>query len=207
MLERSSVLSSVRKEGGRDGTDSRRQLRIGETSNWKLMQIAAFPTSAMELEGSVRAAIGLSLPPHVGNAVAVGDRLLLRTGPEQFWILTGDSDDLGPALQAAVTPRIGTVTALAHSRTCIWIDGSHSGEVLAKGLPIDLDSQAFGPNSFALTGLHHTPVLVLRTSATRFDLYVLRTYAVWTWEWLTDAALPYGYDVDLPELVNPRDIV
>lgn len=196
MLERSSVLSGVRKEGGRDGADGRRQLRLGETRNWKLVELSAFPTTASELEQAVRAEIGLDLPARVGTAEAVGGRLLFRTGPEQFWILTGDSDDLGSVLQATVAPRIGTVTALLHSRTCIWIDGAHSREVLAKGLPIDLDSEAFGPNSFALTGLHHTPVLILRTSTTRFDLYVLRTYAVWTWEWLTDAALPYGYEVE-----------
>jgi alkyl hydroperoxide reductase subunit AhpF len=29
--------------------------------------------------------------------------------------------------------------------------------------------------------------------------YVLNGNTQWTWEWLTDAALPYGYDVDVPD--------
>jgi len=180
--------------------DSQRRLRIGETRDWKLVQVAAFPTTAAELEQAVRASLGVDyLPARVGDAEVVGRRLLLRMAPEQFWIVTQDTEDIAPALRTAVAPAIGSVTTLSHSRTRIWIEGSHSREVLAKGLSIDLDATVFGPNSFALTGLHHTPVMVLRTGATRFEMYVLRTFAVWTWEWLTDAALPYGYDVDVPE--------
>lgn len=199
MLERSSVLIGVRKETGRDGMGGRRTLRIGETRDWKLVQVAAFPTTRTELEQAVRASIGVDLPARVGDAQAVGSRFLLKTGPEQFWIITQDSEEIAPALRSAVAPAIGSVTTLSYGRARIWIEGSHSREVLAKGLSIDLDVKVFGPNSFALTGLHHTPVMVLRTGATRFELYVLRTFAVWTWEWLTDAALPYGYDVDVPD--------
>ncbi len=199
MLERSSVLARVRSEGSRDGTGGLRRLRIGETRDWNLVQVAAFSATAAELEDTVCAALGVELPARVGDAAAVGTRLLCRTGAEQFWIFTRGSDDIAAALQSAVAPAMGSVTALSHSRTCIWIDGAHSREVLARGLSIDLDSDAFGPHSFALTGLHHTPVMILRSSATRFELYVLRTFAVWTWEWLTDAALPYGYELDWTE--------
>jgi heterotetrameric sarcosine oxidase gamma subunit len=199
VLEKSSVLIGVRRAAGRDGAGGQRSLRIGETRDWKLVQVAAFPTTATEVEQEVHASIGVDLPARVGNAEAVGSRFLLRTGPEQFWIVTQDSEDIAPALRSAVAPAIGSVTTLSHSRARIWIEGSHSREVLAKGLSIDLDAKVFGPNSFALTGLHHTPVMVIRTGATRFELYVLRTFAVWTWEWLTDAALPYGYDVDVPD--------
>jgi methylglutamate dehydrogenase subunit D len=199
VLERSSVLVGVRKEPGRDGMGGQRSLRVGEMRDWKLVQIAAFPTTATELEQGVRASIGVELPARVGHATSIGTRLLLRIGPEHFWIITRDGEDIVPALQSAVAPAIGSVTALSHSRTCIWIDGSHSRAVLATGVTLDLDHAVFPQNSFALTGLHHTPIIVLRSGATRFELYVSRTFAVWTWEWLIDAALPYGYDVDVPD--------
>jgi sarcosine oxidase subunit gamma len=163
------------------------------------VQVAAFPATAAELEQVVRPSIGGDLPARVGHATSIGTRLLLRTGPEHFWIITQDGEDIVPALQTAVAPAIGSVTALSHSRTCIWIEGSHSREVLATGIALDLDPAVFPPNSFALTGLHHTPTMVLRSDATRFELYVSRTFAVWTWEWLTDAALQHGYEVDVPD--------
>lgn len=39
-----------------------------------------------------------------------------------------------------------------------------------KGLPIDLHESAFTPGKFAMTGLHHTPVLLHCTAAERFEL-------------------------------------
>ena len=143
--------------------------------------------------------LGTDLPTSMGEAVAVSSRLFLKVGPDQFWIITRDNEDLARALESVVSPTVGSVTSLSHSRTCIWIDGPSSREVLATGIALDLDPAVFPPNSFALTGLHHTPILVLRSDATRFELYVSRTFAVWTWEWLTDAALPYGYEVDVPD--------
>lgn len=198
MLDASSVLIGVQR-AGRDGTGGQRLLRIGEARGWKLVQLAAFSTTAEELERAVRRSLGLELPARVGDARSAGARLLLRSGPEQFWIITEDGADLIPVLRSAVTPAIGSVTELSQSRARIWIDGPHSREVLAKGLAIDLDPRVFRPHSFALTGLHHSPVMVLRTDATRFELYVLRTFAVWAWEWLIDAALPYGYEVAVPD--------
>jgi methylglutamate dehydrogenase subunit D len=197
MLERSSALNGVLKKGGRDGADGQRRLQLGEERGWNLLQVAAFATTAAELEQAVRRSMGVDLPEGVGHATSIGTRLLLRTGPEQFWIITRDGEDMTTTIQTVVAPANGTITPLSHSRTCIWLEGSPSREVLAMGLAVDLHPDVFTPNSFALTGLHHTPVMILRSGATRFELYVLRTFAVWTWEWLTDAALRYGYDVVL----------
>jgi sarcosine oxidase gamma subunit len=40
--------------------------------------------------------------------------------------------------------------------------------------------------------------MIHRSGDNRYDLYVMRTFALWAWEWLTDAALPYGYEIVLP---------
>ena len=43
----------------------------------------------------------------------------------------------------------------------------------------------------AMTGLHHTPVLLHCVSENRFELYAMRTFAFDVWEWLEDAALEF----------------
>jgi sarcosine oxidase subunit gamma len=63
--------------------------------------------------------------------------------------------------------------------------------VLAKGLPIDLHPTVFTPGTFAMTGLHHTPVLLHCVSENHFELYAMRTFALDAWEWLEDAALEF----------------
>jgi heterotetrameric sarcosine oxidase gamma subunit len=195
VLEKNSALGALLKSGSRDGAGGQRRLRLGEAKGWKLVQVAAFPGTIVELEGALRPLLGAELPVRVGEATLIGARRLLKIGPEQFWIITLDDEDIAPELQSLVTPTLGSVTPLSHSRTCLWIDGSSCREVLERGIAVDLHPDVFRPNFFALTGLHHTPITLYRSDDTRYELYVLRSFAVWAWEWLIDAALPFGYEI------------
>lgn len=173
MFERNSALANV--SGG---------ARIGESRGWALVQAAAFPSTHSEFRQQMRGALGADLPTAVGTVARVGERQLLKTGAEQYWIITRDEDHFAPTIPAA----IGAVTSLSHSRTCIFIEGEGAGAVLAKGVPLDFHPDCFRIDGFALTGLHHTPVLIHRSGVLRFDIYALRTYALTVWEWLEDAA-------------------
>jgi heterotetrameric sarcosine oxidase gamma subunit len=195
VLERHSVLVGVLNSAGRDGAGGERRLRVGEARGWRLVQVGGFPGAAMALATAVRPVLGTDLPNSVGEATAVSSRLFLKVGPEQFWIITRDNEDLARALESVVSPTVGSVTPLSHSRTCIWIDGPSSREVLATGIALDLHPDVFRRYCFALTGLHHTPLMILRSGESRYELYALRTFALWTWEWLIDAALPFGYEI------------
>lgn len=194
MFRRQSALREVLKSHGQDGADGRRRLRLGESRGWNLVQVAAFATTMTEMESAVRPLLGTSLPPTVGVATRTGNRCLLKTGPEQFWIITRDGEDLTPQLHATVASSTGAVTPLSHSRTCIFVEGQAARELLF-GFAIDFHPDVFLPGRFALTGLHHTPILVYRSGENRYELYALRTFALSTWEWLADAALRFGYDI------------
>jgi heterotetrameric sarcosine oxidase gamma subunit len=194
-----SPLHGVLQGRGRDGADGQRRLRIGESRGWSLTQIAAFPTTTTEFQLRMRQLLGAELPPRVGQAVTVGPHVLLKTAPEVFWVITRTGEDIAPALQSAVAPEIGSITALSHSRTCIWIEGPPAREVLASAITLDLHPDFFRPAFFALTAVHHTPLLIHRTGENRYELYVTRTFAVWTWDWLADAALRFGYEVLVPD--------
>lgn len=195
MLRRQSALADTLLQGGRDGPGDTRRLRVGEVRGWSLVQLASFATTRAEMEQAVRPLIGAELPTRVGEAVAAGDRRLFKTGPEQFWIVGPEGDTLAAGLARAVAPDVGAVTPLSHSRTRVFVDGAEAGAVLATGIPLDFHPDVFPIGHFAMTGLHHTPVLVHRSDAARYELYAMRTFAQSVWDWLTDAALPYGYDV------------
>ena len=198
MLERRSALSDALVKGGRDGSSDGRRLSLGEVRGWSLVQVAAFASSLTELEAAVGAALGIAgLPGEIGKDMEAGDRRILKTGPEQFWILGPANDSLAARLQESVPAAMGAVTPLSHSRTRIFIEGEAAREVLAKGIPLDFHPAIFRIGQFALTGLHHTPVLVHRVSQSRYEIYAMRTFALSVWEWLTDAALPFGYDIEM----------
>mgnify|MGYP001077707472 CR=1 FL=1 len=197
MLERRSALAEALKHGGRDGAGGARRLRLGEVRGWSLVQAAAFTATLPQLAEAVRPLVG-DLPTEVGAARQSGERQLFKTGAAQFWVVGPEKDDVAAELQQAVAPSIGAVTPLSHSRTRIFIEGAPVREVLAKGIAVDFHPDVFPVGWFVLTGLDHTPVLVHRTSGDRYELYVLRTFARTIWDWLTDAALPFGYDVEKP---------
>ena len=157
-------------------------LQLGEARGFSLIQVAGFGKA---FEKTITPALG-KLPAKVGIAIEHDGRALMRISPDQFWIIGREKDDialeLGP--QVAITP-------LSHSRTRIFLEGEPARDVLAKGIPLDFHRSAFKPGMFAMTGLHHTPVLVHCISENRFELYAMRTFALTIWEWLTDAALEF----------------
>jgi sarcosine oxidase subunit gamma len=162
---------------------------------WRLIQLAAFPKTIADVERAARALLGVDPPAHGGSAVTAEKCLLMRTGPEIFCIVSPESEDVAAALRAVVEPDSGTVTPLSYSRTRIYIEGAEASKVLSTSIALDFHRSAFPVGHFAMTGLHHTAVLVHRTAEERYELYVLRSFALWTWDWLTDAALQFGYEI------------
>jgi heterotetrameric sarcosine oxidase gamma subunit len=157
-------------------------LTLGEVRGFTLTQVAVFDKAS---EAAVAAVTGV-LPQENTHAVESNGRTIFRTGPLAFWCVGPEGDDLDAQLHGKAV-----VTPLSHSRTRISIEGGAARKVLAKGLPIDLHSSVFAPGSFAMTGLHHTPVMLHCIAENRFELYAMRTFAMDAWEWLEDAALEF----------------
>jgi len=155
----------------------------GEVRGWALVQAAAFHSTHAEFRDTLRAQLGADLPTAIGQVIRADGRMLLKTGAEQYWIISPE------AVNIDVAPQIGAITSLSHSRTCLFIEGPQAASVLAKGVPLDFHPDVFRVDHFALTGIHHTPVLIHRSRRDRYEIYALRTYAQTVWEWLTDAAV------------------
>ena len=195
MLERTSAIASGLARGGRQPHGAA-GCRLGEVRGWALLQVAGFPGAIGAVERVVADAFGVGVPAKVGVAAHADDATLLRTGPEQIWIIgPGDALAQQATLHSTLAADIGVLTSLSHSRTWMFLDGPRARDVLAKGIAIDLHPDVFAVNHFALTGLDHTPVLLHRTGAGRYEIFVMRTFALTVWDWLTDAALEYGYEV------------
>ncbi len=195
MLERSSAIASGLARGGRQPKASA-GCRLGEVRGWALLQVAGFPASIARIELALAATCGCGVPGQIGRVARARATMLLRTGPEQIWIIgSGETLQDEPAIRADVAPGMGVLTPLSHSRTRMFVDGPRARDVLAKGFTIDLHSDVFAVDQFALTGLDHTPVLLHRAAADRYEIYAMRTFALTVWDWLADAALEWGYEV------------
>jgi sarcosine oxidase subunit gamma len=156
-------------------------LTLGEVRDFTLTQVAGFGSFEADV-----AAIAGALPTTNDQASDSNGRTVFRTGPQSFWFVGPENDDLAAELSGKAI-----VTSLSSSRSRISIEGRAARDVLRKGIPIDLHESVFAPGKFAMTGLHHTPVLLHCTAEQRFELYVMRTFAMNVWEWLEDAALEF----------------
>jgi sarcosine oxidase subunit gamma len=176
MLERRSALASIHPFASS-------KLTLEEARGFSLIQAAGF---TKEFEAAIEPVTG-ALPQQNDVAATNNGRTILRTGPLQFWIVGAEQDDLASWLDGKCV-----VTPLSHARTRILIDGLAARDVLAKGLPLDLHESVFKPGMFAMSGIHHTPVLLHCLTRDVFHLYAMRTFAADIWEWLTDAAAEYA---------------
>jgi methylglutamate dehydrogenase subunit D len=149
-------------------------LHIIEVQDIAITQIAG-------ADRHVKKALG-KVPLSVGVAMVSGKQTIFKVSPTQYWLLNGE-----------VAPTSGCyLTPLSSGRTVIAIEGEPARDLLAKCVPFDFHASAFKPGHFAMTGIHHTPVLIHCVAENRFELYVLRTFAFNIWEWLCDAALEYA---------------
>ncbi len=163
MLERISALAGETEHRAA-------HVRILEQSAFELTQVAGS-------EAALKSALG-AVPGAVGSTLEVNGRRFLRTGPKQVWVL---------GVAPAATKDIH-VTPLSSSRCCLVIEGKGARDLLLKSAPIDFHESAFKPGQFAMTGIHHMPVLIHCTAANAFHLHALRTFARTLWEMLKDAA-------------------
>ena len=175
MLERRSALAGIKPV-------SSAAVTLGEVRDFTLIQAAGFsPEDVLAI-----ASVAGPLPHRADLATENHGQIIFRTGPLQFWFVRPVDDDLSARLAG-----VCVVTPLSHSRSRIYVEGPAAREVLAKGIAIDLHADAFTPGMFAMTGLHHTPILLHCVQPNRFELLAMRTFAMNVWEWLEDAALEF----------------
>ena len=107
-------------------------------------------------------------------------------------MVAGVSADLVQRLETAIPADDAAVTDLSHGRTILVLEGEAAAPVLSKSVMLDLDFSAFPPGRAAETAIHHIDVMIHRLAETRFEIWVLRSFAEALAEWLLDAGLEEG---------------
>jgi sarcosine oxidase subunit gamma len=148
------------------------------------------------LRVAVKASYGVNLPE--GSAIVHGPEVsFLGYGPGQ-WLAVSETL-ASEALAGDLAQRLKGLASVADQsggRTVLRISGPHARDVLAKGLPIDLDPRSFPLGGAATSTISLMGVQLWRTDDTRsYDLAVFRSVSTSFWRWLTASAAEYGYEV------------
>ena len=164
-----------------------------------LAYVLARNSKTSELQKRVRERFGLALPmaaQHAENARVAGlDSLnFIWAGPGRW--LAGTSAQTGASLEAMLRNELSGVASVINQTDgrCVFrIGGPSVREVLAKGVPIDLDPRVFSPGDTALTLVGHISVHLWQVDPTpTYDFAVPRSFAASFCEWLFAAAASHG---------------
>jgi heterotetrameric sarcosine oxidase gamma subunit len=151
------------------------------------------------LQQRVRGRFGLSLPTTAqhavdGNIPSLDSLSFIWAGPGRW--LARTSVQTGAALEATLRSELSTVASVINQTDgrCVFrIGGPSVRDVLAKGLPIDLDARVFSPGDTALTLVGHVSVHLWQVDPMpTYEFAVPRSFAASFCEWLLAAAASHG---------------
>jgi methylglutamate dehydrogenase subunit D len=189
-LAKLAVPGRFGKEGGEPG------IVISELAGLGLATVACRKGQIGALGAAVRDAYGVELPE--SSRFAQGSKVnFIGYGPGQ-WLAVSESlanETLARDLSAKLKG-LASVSDQSGGRTVLRISGPRARDVLAKGLPIDLDPRAFPLGSAATTAISHIGVQLWQGDDTRgYDLAIFRSLSESFWRWLSASAAGYGYEV------------
>ena len=175
LLRRRSALASLYREGSHGATP---EILIAERRLATMLQVTTWDDAT---------ALGRIALPRPNRAMLSDDVTALWLGPRRFLLV-------GPDLAARLDGSGAAIVDQSHARTVLRLSGARIRDVLAKGTGIDL--ARFAKNDAAVTLLSHVSVVLHAAESDTIDVYVPRSYALSTWEWLVEAAEEYGYRVE-----------
>ena len=189
-VKRQSALVGHRRDG-RFGADS------GEKAGVTLVELersAIAQINGAPVESALQDLLGLEESLQANRAALASGYDLIWNGPGK-WLAVSDAEDsagLVLDLRNRLEDTGATVTDLSQARTVVRISGANSCDVLCKGCPADIESMRSGDSMATLMGTLSS-VVHCREAGGSFDVYVFRSFGQSFWEWLTDAALEFGY--------------
>ena len=178
--------------GERPSRDGQIGVRLSAGTVSGVTLISTWHDGIDALAHALGAVLGSAVPIRTGDTVHLPRELLVRSGPQEFMLLSGHRADMVTRLRQSISADIGSVTDLSHARCIITIEGDKCRDTLSKLFALDLREQEFALDQVRLTGHHHVPCMLHRRARDSFDIYVMSTYAFDQLATIIDAALEYG---------------
>ena len=136
------------------------------------------------------AELGFSLPV-IPNTVGLrGERRALWLAPDE-WLIVGPDDQrdvLDRDLRDGLADAFGSIVDISANRTVLEIGGVRARDLLAHGVPIDLDARPFPAGRCAQTLLGKAQVIIERRGdQPAFHIYIRSSFSSYAADWLLDA--------------------
>ncbi len=147
-------------------------------------------TSDRKFMVAAKQVLGVDLPKAPRTSATWGDVKALWLSPDQWLILC--ARDKAPALQTDLSKALEGIHSLAvdvsDMRCVIRLEGEGVRETMMKGCSLDLISGEYPPGTVRRVRFAEIAALLHVIEENVIDLYVFRSYADYTWDFLLKAA-------------------
>jgi sarcosine oxidase, subunit gamma len=164
-------------------------ISIREITNRGMIDLRGV-TSDRKFMSAAKSALGFDLPKAPRTSAGFGDVKALWLSPDQWLILC--NGEKANELHAEIVKELGPTHSLAVNvsdmRAVIRLEGEGVRETLMKGSTLDLTDGTYTPGTVRRLRFAEIAALMHVVEDTVIDLYVFRSYADYTWEFLLKAA-------------------
>lgn len=139
---------------------------------------------------AAKSALGLDLPKQPRTSAVWGDVRVFWLSPDQ-WLVTcprGRAQELADELATALAGVHSLAVNVSDMRAIIRVEGEGVREVVMKGTAIDLTHGDYPPGLVRRMRFAEIAALLHVVEDTVIDIYVFRSYAQYTWDFLRKAA-------------------
>jgi sarcosine oxidase, subunit gamma len=147
-------------------------------------------TADRKFMAAAKTVLGLDLPKVPRTSTGFGDIKALWLSSDQWLVLC--NADKANALHAHLVKELGSTHSLAVNvsdmRAIIRLEGEGVRETLMKGSTLDLTDGTYTPGTVRRLRFAEIAALLHVVEDAVIDLYVFRSYADYTWEFLLKAA-------------------
>lgn len=139
---------------------------------------------------AVKAILGVDLPKSPRTSVSWGDIKILWLSTDQWLVLCSraKADALSTQLSDALAGVHALVVNVSDMRAVLRLEGAGCREVVMKGATLDLTDGTYAPGIVRRMRFAEIAALLHIVENDVIDIYVFRSYAQYTWDFLCKAA-------------------
>ncbi len=168
-------------------------LSITANETATMASIAVNTGQTATLQAAIEGAYGVALPSRPARTQAKDGTAFVWAGPGQ-WLAVAERES-GRDLETELKSRLAGLASVADQsdgRIIVRISGERARDVLAKGVPLDLDPRAFKAGDAAITHASHIGVMLWQLDERpTYQLAMFRSYADSFAHWLAESAAEY----------------
>ena len=176
--------------GDYEGKNDKELLKISELSDYLIIQIVKYNSSAITIENIKLD--DLNLKNETLNISCNTNTRILWNGPNN-WLLVSSKKEILKEINEKLPETDFAITNMSHSRAIIQIEGKNTKEILKKGCPFNFNELKKDTCLNSIYNGISVTIDMLDDNPDKVRIFTLRSFGESFYHSITDACLEFGY--------------